>query len=124
MNGKWVAWAALAVLAACWMNGKAAAYWPYGGCQGYLGSYRPSVYSREYIPYFAQHPPVYYSYPVQRTYGRSPYAWPPVVSVAAREPLVMQNPYVVERVSMKMDSPTQRPTPLRIVNPYVEQVTE
>ena len=31
------------------------------------------------VPYFALHPPVYYSYPVPRTYGYSPFAYPPYV---------------------------------------------
>ena len=31
------------------------------------------------VPYFAAHPPVYYSYPVPRTYGYSPFAYPPYV---------------------------------------------
>jgi hypothetical protein len=30
-------------------------------------------------PYFALHPPVYYSCPVPRSYGYSPYAYPPCV---------------------------------------------
>ena len=31
------------------------------------------------VPYFAAHPPVYYSYPVARTYGYSPFAYLPDV---------------------------------------------
>src|ERR1700742_789907 len=31
------------------------------------------------VPYYALHPPVYYSYPVPRTYGYSPFAYPPSV---------------------------------------------
>src|SRR5436305_2234169 len=31
------------------------------------------------LPYFALHPPVYYSYPVPRTYGYSPFAYGPEV---------------------------------------------
>jgi len=34
-------------------------------------------YNGERIPYFALYPPVYYSLPVPRTYGYSPFAYPP-----------------------------------------------
>jgi hypothetical protein len=49
-----------------------------GGCGGW-GGFAPwyTGYSREYIPYYSMHPPVYYSYPVPRAYGWSPWAYPP-----------------------------------------------
>ena len=49
-------------------------------------------------PYFSLHPPVYYSYPVPRTYGYSPYAYPgtvmtpEIVSPAAALPI--ENPHM------------------------------
>ncbi|MEM6329178.1 MAG: hypothetical protein AAF790_02900 [Planctomycetota bacterium] len=87
-------------------------------------------------PYFALNPPVYYSYPVPRTYGYSPWPYPGDVRtpdpLAAVEPLQITNPY--------FDSSTSRPSgaaaatpeqtvkadsshrgPLTITNPYVDQ---
>lgn len=69
------------------------------GWFGYFGS----PYSTGRIPtppYFAIHPPVYYSVPVARTYGYSPYAYPGTV----------QTPEVV--------------LPEMIENPHVEQLPE
>lgn len=37
---------------------------------------RYPTYSVDQPPYFAQNPPVYYSYPVKRSYGISPYPYP------------------------------------------------
>ena len=48
---------------------------PYPGWLGFYGS----PYSLGQIPvppYFSLHPPVYYSQPVARSYGYSPYAYP------------------------------------------------
>lgn len=42
---------------------------PYWGSHGYA--------NRRTLPYFALHPPVYYSHPVARPYGYSPFALPP-----------------------------------------------
>jgi hypothetical protein len=69
------------------------------GWFGYFGS----PYSLGQIPtppYFAIHPPVYYSVPVARTYGYSPYAYPGT----------FQTPEVV--------------MPEMIENPHVEQLPE
>src|SRR5262245_48352075 len=50
------------------------------------------------LPYFALHPPVYYSYPVPRTYGYTPFAYPPYVMtpdvVEDKQPTTIENPYV------------------------------
>ncbi|MCC6494142.1 MAG: hypothetical protein IT424_14105 [Pirellulales bacterium] len=48
------------------------------------------------VPYYAAFPPVYYSYPVARTYGYSPFAYPPGVmtpDIDVVEPAVIENPY-------------------------------
>jgi hypothetical protein len=83
------------------------------------------------VPYFAAHPPVYYSYPVPRTYGYSPFAYPPYVMTpdVAEEsvPIEITNPYVP---STKQEQPQsqsdktavrneRRVEPLVIINPYV-----
>src|SRR5690242_17257477 len=47
-------------------------------------------------PYFSLHPPVYYSQPVARTYGYSPYPYPgayPTPDVEVAKPEVIQNPH-------------------------------
>jgi hypothetical protein len=98
-----------------------------GGCDlGYL--YNSLDYN---VPYFAAHPPVYYSYPVPRTYGYSPFAYPPYVmtpDVAGDSaPIEITNPYVPSSQQEKSkDHPDQtaatvrrHPEPLVIVNPYV-----
>src|SRR5262249_15149277 len=67
-----------------------------GGCgydYGYL--YNSLDYN---VPYFAAHPPVYYSYPVPRTFGYSPFAYPPYVMTPEMSeesaPVEITNPYV------------------------------
>jgi|SoiMethySBSTD1v2_1073268.scaffolds.fasta_scaffold511392_1 hypothetical protein len=87
------------------------------------------------VPYFALHPPVYYSYPVPRTYGYSPFAYPPYVmtpEIAAEvEPLTIDNPYVPRKTDAtppaaepKADqaaSAARQVEPLVIINPFVTQ---
>jgi hypothetical protein len=101
----------------------------YGGCgydYGYL--YNSLDYN---VPYFAAHPPVYYSYPVPRTYGYSPFAYPPYVmtpDVAGDSaPLEITNPYVPSSQQDKPQAQTDQSAarqsghvePLVIMNPYV-----
>src|SRR5437868_9588893 len=51
------------------------------GCDsGYGWMYNSLRYE---VPHFAAFPPVYYSYPVARTYGYSPFAYPPYVMTPA-----------------------------------------
>lgn len=87
------------------------------------------------VPFYAAFPPVYYSAPVPRTYGYSPFAYPPgyatpdlaFAPLAAKE---ITNPYVpastVPAAKQSEAKPennvTQSATtavPLAIVNPYV-----
>ena len=118
---------------------------------GYQAGYYPqfygrnvyTIYDQDRIPYFALHPPVYYSTPVPRTYGYSPFAYPgnyrtPDV-VAPVDPVTIVNPYydgeakesvpkpqVAPPREMKSPvkprpAPTQRSaesTPRRVVNPF------
>ena len=67
-----------------------------GPCGCGWGNY--SVYVQDRIPYFAQHPPVYYSYVVPRPYGYSPYAYPETVMTPERppaaKPATLINPFV------------------------------
>lgn len=92
-----VAAAALAALAA---PHEAAAYWWSGAGIGIGEVYRSLDFPTERrVPYFAAHPPVYYSVPVPRTYGYSPFAYGPEVRTPDVVPVVSQpveilNPYV------------------------------
>jgi len=82
------------------------------------------------VPYFALHPPVYYSYPVPRTYGYSPFAYGPWVMTPevapAPTPVTIINPYVpnaekapVSEASDRSAAVSPQPQPLVIINPYV-----
>ncbi|MEX0642205.1 MAG: hypothetical protein WD468_05865 [Pirellulales bacterium] len=97
----------------------------WGGGMGWL--YQSLQYN---VPYYAAFPPVYYSYPVPRTYGYSPFAYPPGVMTpevtVEAQPLEIINPHVP---STKSDKPAtkadttaavnRQPEPLVIINPYV-----
>ena len=118
-----VSWAVLLLVgAAVWtVASSAKAESPY--VAGYYGYPSWSVYGREHIPYFALHPPVYYSYPVPRAYGFSPYAYPPGTTTPELLPL---RPAVFRTSSLRPAAATKapveepRPKPLRIKNPYVD----
>ena len=103
----------------------------YGGGGGY-GWDIAALYRELYnnLPYFALHPPVYYSEPVPRPYGYSPFAYPPgtmtpeVVTMA--QPVTINNPYVPAGPAPADVKPADRsaavdqaPEPLVITNPYV-----
>lgn len=94
--------------------------WGWGPYRYYASPYYPSD---RRIPYFAEHPPVYYSAPVARTYGLSPYAYPPTYEPAVPvEPLMVPNPHVEAEPSAA--DPDERitrrvPKPLIVENPYV-----
>jgi hypothetical protein len=99
-------------------------YWDIGRLYGLLA---------DEVPYHAAFPPVYYSYPVPRTYGYSPFAYPPGVmtpEVEAPGPEVIENPYVEpqgEEVQPGAEAApadettgiSREPQPLVIDNPYV-----
>jgi len=90
------------------------------------------------VPHFAAFPPVYYSAPIPRTYGYSPFAYPPGTAtpdlpnplMAAKEILnpFVQTSGVVEKVEKSQFSePSDKVTrthstePLAIINPFVGQ---
>ncbi len=104
-------------------SGNALAHGPVGS--GYLAPWwsAPRVYTQEYIPYFAKHPPVYYSRPITRPYGYVPYAyWPEkcVPQVVVAQPVVVRNHYVAGDA---VDRWTEEPSPAgrRIINPFVRE---
>lgn len=94
------------VLSAAWgvvlaSNNELHAQWGGFGLYGPYAGY--NLYGLDDIPYFAKHPPVYYSRPVARPYGFSPYAYLPYV-VTPSAPVVhrapeakfITNPYLQE----------------------------
>ncbi len=114
--------------------GSAEAQFGFGGGGGYgLGFYN---YNGGYginspqIPYYALYPPVYYSYPVPRTYGYSPFAYPPGTPTpdVAPPPAAARyrNPFVTPTPATKetADQVTAAPIgsgPRRYYNPFVKQ---
>jgi hypothetical protein len=106
--------------------------------QGYLYNgllgWPNGFYQNERIPYFSLHPPVYYSAPVPRTYGWSPWAYPPGVQtpeIADCDPLNVENPHVEKSSSSVKPRGVHRPAPATdrnasyrspqvIYNPYYE----
>lgn len=88
------------------------------------------------VPYYAAFPPVYYSQPVPRTYGYSPFAYPPGTMTPEVEtpavPLSIVNPYfsgasgeasTAAPDAKAADRTTAAPAmrPAVIVNPFVER---
>ena len=103
----------------------------YGGIGGYgLLGLNGSAYSSGRVPtppYFALHPPVYYSQPVHRPYGHSPFAYPGthVTPEPAPKAAMIQNPHVrpaKQDAKPKLD--LKKLTQLEVVNPYVRPVTQ
>lgn len=109
----------------------AEAGYPYVGGFGF--GYWPSLYQQEHVPYYALHPPVYYSAPVPRPYGYSPFAYPPgyrTPEVQSRvAPKLVYNEFVVrDRPRPTADrgehSVRRRPEPLTIRNPYFDPAAD
>jgi hypothetical protein len=129
--------AAVVVASGAAADRASAQYGGYGGCgyggYGYWDVGRLYGVLADNVPHYAAFPPVYYSYPVPRTYGYSPFAYPPGVmtpEVEFVEPLAIDNPYFsgstevesAEAAEAAVDQTTAAPAtagPLVIVNPYV-----
>jgi hypothetical protein len=98
----------------------------YSDIYGYAELYREL---NKNLPFFALHPPVYYSYPVPRTYGYSPFAYPGYVmtpEVSLPQPETIINPHVPAAPAKPANNaPADRATnagrhvePLVIDNPF------
>ncbi len=86
------------------------------------------------IPYFAAYPPVYYSRPIPRTYGYSPFAYgrnvrTPDLSPAI-QPQILENKFVPAKAQSVLSQPKNvkpqdkttalsKPGPLMVMNPFV-----
>jgi len=100
---------------------------------GYCGASPYSLGQIPVPPYFSLHPPVYYSVPVPRTYGYSPYAYPGTVKTPdlkrRPQPKTVINPYFNEegkrtiqaKATPKTTATGTTVTPLVILNPYFDQ---
>ncbi|MHC4181214.1 MAG: hypothetical protein ACYSWU_27265 [Planctomycetota bacterium] len=123
MNAKPVIWALFALLVICVLpSAAAAANGPYFAWRGYgLWTYGPPrVYALEQRPYFALHPPVYYSYPVSRTYGHLPYPYLPRATsrrVARIEPQVVVNQYAAGPSAIAAPAKASLPARVQVVYP-------
>ena len=111
--------AASAVRAEGYGQGCGSSWW-IGGPYNYI--------QQEHIPYYSLHPPVYYSMPVPRSYGYSPFAYPPgtMTPEVVVEPMEIKNPYVPERtVPPRRSTPKPKPraaserTANILINPFV-----
>jgi hypothetical protein len=68
----------------------------FGGWGGELFGFELGGSIENRIPFYALHPPVYYSYPIARPYGDSPFASPPAYygpGIADGGPQTIINPY-------------------------------
>jgi hypothetical protein len=112
----------------------ASAFWPYGGYWGGYGGYGNGWgfgYPTNYVPappYFAVHPPVYYSSQITaRHYGASPFAWQgglspityvPQPEFSLSEPEMIENPFVGgAKAAAKQAAASAEP--LNVSNPFV-----
>jgi hypothetical protein len=101
-------------------NRPVAAQSPY--CYGYGYGWGYDVpYERDHIPFYAVHPPVYYSYPVARAYGWTPFAYTPDAIVLPLDDGGIKqiiNPFVPPN-----NVPTP-PTPSLKAKPSAERTTD
>jgi hypothetical protein len=130
-----IKWLLAAALAAILLPAAAQAQYPYGGFGAYGGwgqqGYGQGIYagSNRVPPYFALHPPVYYSHEIiRRPMGASPFAYPSWYSApsgqgaadpsyVAPQPLLVTNPYV--KGPAPANASTEKPMSISVANPYV-----
>lgn len=121
--------ALLATLAARAGNAQPPAPWPGLPIPAYGGYYifvDPRLYRPARLPHFALYPPVYYSLPVPRPYGHSPFAYPPGYVTPQPlppgvRPVTILNPFVPTKPGETSAEPVNRAAKrgVRIRNPYV-----
>ena len=120
-----------AIFAACVavclaVPGSASAYWPYLGYGGYgwgWGHIQPTNYVPA-PPYYAVHPPVYYSpHITARHYGASPFAWLPGMQpiTYVPQPLPVQRGAAPVGRDGLMAQSEGKTAAVVIENPYVER---
>ena len=80
MNAKLILVGLVSIIALAPLGSVNAQDWGYGSAyssNGWGFGWPTSCGAGDGVPYFALFPPVYYSYRVPRTYGYSPFAYPP-----------------------------------------------
>ncbi len=111
------------------LSGVSQAQFGGGGYGSYRGFPYYNIYGMDSVPYYSLHPPVYYSYPVPRPYGYSPFAYPPgtptpeILAAPAAQPKVTVNPYTPSSRGRR-DRPAERTAayhPQVILNPFVQE---
>ena len=117
---------AIAVLIGCLSVGAGSAqaqvFAPSYGFAGGTGPY--NMYTQDQPPFYALYPPVYYSRPMSRAYGFSPFAYPPGYSTPQNyftSPMGLQTSaiYDTNAPAPMANTVAQAPTPLVIENPFV-----
>ncbi|MGE0606156.1 MAG: hypothetical protein AB7O62_03445 [Pirellulales bacterium] len=111
-------------------GGRAGAFGGGLGAYGGIGFFDQSptayydLFWEERVPYFAMHPPVYYSAPIPRTYGYSPFAYPGEVPTPELNfgppPETIINPHAQPSAEPTSARDQTAGGPLRLRNPYVE----
>jgi hypothetical protein len=132
-----IKWLLAAALAAILLPAAAQAQYPFGGYgYGGYGGWGQMNYGQGYYvgsgrvpPYFALHPPVYYSHEIiRRPMGVSPFAYPSwyappsgqaaaAAAYQAPPPMLVENPFVKKAPAANVS--TELPTSLEVTNPYV-----
>lgn len=124
IRGKWyplVRTAFLALAVALAAKGACLAWWPSDWNSLGWGGYGPWISDLERLPYFSLHPPVYYSRPVPRAYGDTPFANLPDLTLSIQaQPRTVPNPYVTSSPPTVVGA-TVGPTPLIVRNPFVDR---
>jgi hypothetical protein len=115
-----------AAIAASATDAQAQYPWGFGGYDGpaWFGPYR-NLYGTARVPvppYYALHPPVYYSHPVARPYGTSPFACPCTHTEAVAQPQaeVIENPFVPKPAEAEEKGASQQ-TARVIWNPFYKE---
>ena len=117
------------LLAGCMLTSTANAQFLSGGGYG-LGFFnygQNDGFNSNRIPYYALYPPVYYSYPVARPYGYSPFAYPPGTMTPQVSPnaaaIEYRNPFVPSDSAPKQTAASDQTVsaPRTYINPYVVQ---
>jgi hypothetical protein len=77
--------------------------------------------SNDHIPFYSLYPPVYYSFPVPRSYGYSPFAYPPGVTTPDLPPAAeeIMNPHVPQSTEPK-PAAVRTAGPRTYLNPFVQ----
>lgn len=125
MIGRVNLWIGVGVLLAAGVSASAAHAQVVFGPGAYGLGYFDYGYNQPRIPYYALYPPVYYSYPVARPYGFSPFAYPPGAMTPDNAPKAAEfrNPYVPQPSKVEPAADRTANKAKVYYNPYVQQAS-